>query len=93
MAGLTVTEHSGKLTSCGRLGQFQPYYTTNAGVTWSPVTLPGVTSWSGFDWAYYLNAKTVTADRVLANTFYMCPALDKAYTEAQMGGANWTQTI
>ena len=49
----------------------QPYYTLNGGVTWSPITLPGVTSWSGFDWAYYLLTRTVTADRVLANTFYL----------------------
>ena len=49
----------------------QPYYTLNGGETWSPITLPGVTSWSGFDWAYYLVTRTVTADRVLANTFYL----------------------
>ena len=36
-----------------------------------PVNLPGVTDWSGFDWAYYLDARTVTADRVLPNTFYL----------------------
>ena len=49
----------------------QPYYTLNGGSTWSPITLPGVSSWSGFDWAYYLDQRSVTADRVLANTFYL----------------------
>ena len=49
----------------------QPYYTTNGGTSWNPITLPGVTSWSGFDWAYYLDQRSVTADRVLANTFYL----------------------
>ena len=49
----------------------QPYYTLNGGETWNPITLPGVTDWSGFDWAYYLDKRTVTADRVLPNTFYL----------------------
>ena len=49
----------------------QPYYTLNGGETWNAITLPGVTSWSGFDFAYYLDTRTVTADRVLANTFYL----------------------
>ena len=49
----------------------QPLYTLNGGQTWNVVNLPGVTNWSGFDYAYYFNTRTVTADRVLANTFYM----------------------
>ncbi|MFZ2107101.1 MAG: hypothetical protein WAV18_17290, partial [Roseiarcus sp.] len=47
----------------------QPYYTLNGGSTWSPITLPGVSTWKGFHWAYYLDQRSVTADRVLANTF------------------------
>ena len=39
--------------------------------TWNPVVLPGVTDWSDFDWAYYLDKRTVTADRVLPDTFYL----------------------
>ena len=50
---------------------FDPYYTLDGGVTWNPVVLPGVSSWSGFDFAYYLDTRTVTADRVLPNTFYL----------------------
>jgi len=32
---------------------------------------PGVSNWNGFDSAYYFNTRTVTADRVLPNTFYL----------------------
>jgi hypothetical protein len=71
---------------------FQPYFTTNGGVTWSPVNLPGVTDWSGFDWAYYFNAQTVTADRVLANTFYMYYAGHGVYKTTD-GGNTWTQVF
>jgi hypothetical protein len=71
---------------------FQPYYTINGGVTWSPVNLPGVTDWSGFDWSYYLNAQTVTADRVLANTFYLYYAGQGVYRTTD-GGANWTKVF
>ena len=52
-------------------GGIAPYYTLNGGETWNTITLPSVSNWSGFDWAYYLDARTVTADRVLANTFYL----------------------
>jgi hypothetical protein len=30
---------------------YQPYYTLNGGNTWTGITLPGVSSWSGFDFA------------------------------------------
>ena len=69
---------------------YQPYYTLNGGQTWNPVNLPGVTSWSTFDWAYYLNAKSVTADRVLANTFYLYYAGNGVYRSTD-GGVTWTQ--
>ncbi|MGA7539308.1 MAG: hypothetical protein WBW93_11160, partial [Steroidobacteraceae bacterium] len=48
-----------------------PYYTLNQGASWTAITLPGVSSWSNFDYAYYLVQRSVTADRVLANTFYL----------------------
>ena len=69
---------------------FQPYYTLNGGATWNAITLPGVTSWSGFDYAYYLDARTVTADRVLANTFYLFIA-GQGLFETTNGGATWTK--
>jgi hypothetical protein len=67
----------------------QPYYTLNGGQTWSPVTLPGVTSWSGFDWAYYLHQRSVTADRVLANAFYLYYPGQGVF-ETKNGGQSWT---
>ena len=69
---------------------FQPYYTTNGGATWNAITLPGVTSWSGFDYAYYLDARTVAADRVLSNTFYLFDA-GQGLFETTNGGATWTK--
>ena len=69
-------------------GGEQPYYTLNGGKTWTAITLPGVTSWGNFDWAYYLNTRTVTADRVLANTFYL---YDNGVFETTNGGQSWTE--
>ena len=64
---------------------FDPYYTLDGGVTWNPVVLPGVSSWSGFDFAYYLDARTVTADRVLPNTFYLYDAGHGVYQSTDGG--------
>ncbi len=50
---------------------YGPYYTLNGGVTWNAITLPGVSGWNNFDPAYYDDQILVTADRVLANTFYL----------------------
>ncbi len=70
-------------------GQRQPYYTLNQGATWTGITLPGVSSWSGFDYAYYLVQRSVTADRVNANTFYLYFAGHGVY-QTSNGGATWT---
>jgi photosystem II stability/assembly factor-like uncharacterized protein len=67
---------------------FNPYYTVDGGKRWSPVSLPGVSSWSGFDWAYYLNTRSVTADRVQLNTFYLY--YNGVYKTTD-GGRTWTQ--
>jgi hypothetical protein len=71
-------------------GGNKPYYTLNGGKTWNPITLPGVSSWSGFDFAWYLDTRTVTADRVLSNTFYL---YDPSYGvfETTNGGVSWTE--
>ena len=69
---------------------FQPYYTLNGGQTWNPITLPGVSSWSNFDWAYYLRTRTVTADRVLANTFYLYDPGTGVF-ETTNGGQAWSE--
>jgi hypothetical protein len=68
----------------------QPYYTLNGGETWNPITLPGVSSWNGFDFAYYLDTRTVTADRVLPNTFYLYDYESGLY-ESTNGGVSWTE--
>jgi len=68
----------------------QPYYTLNSGQTWNAITLPGVTSWSNFDFAWYLDSRTVTADRVLANTFYLYYPSYGVF-ETTNGGVSWTE--
>ena len=49
-----------------------------------------MSSWSGFDWAYYLDTRTVTADRVLPNTFYLYDAGQGVF-ETTNGGVTWTK--
>jgi hypothetical protein len=70
-------------------GGRQPYYTLNQGATWIGITLPGVTSWNGFDFVYYLVQRSVTADRVNANTFYLYFAGHGVF-QTTNGGATWT---
>jgi hypothetical protein len=70
-------------------GGTRPYYTLNQGATWTGITLPGVSSWSGFDWAYYLDQRSVTADRVNANTFYLYFAGHGVF-QTSNGGVAWT---
>ena len=71
-------------------GGVDPYYTLDGGQTWNPITLPGVSSWSGFDWAYYLDEHVIAADRVLANTFYLFYA-DIGVFKTTNGGQSWTE--
>ena len=68
----------------------QPYYTLDGGATWTPVNLPGVTDWSNFEGPYYLNERSITADRVLANTFYLYFPGNGVYKTTN-GGVSWTQ--
>src|ERR1700729_633122 len=70
-------------------GGQKPYYPLNGGSTWTPMTLPGVASWSGFDRVYYLDQPLLTADRVRANTFYLYDP-GKGVFETTNGGASWT---
>jgi photosystem II stability/assembly factor-like uncharacterized protein len=67
---------------------FNPYYTLDGGKTWTAISLPGVSSWGGFDWAYYLNTRTVTADRVQPHTFYL---YFNGVFKTTDGGVSWTQ--
>jgi hypothetical protein len=73
-----------------------PQYTKDGGLTWHPVVLPGVTNWQDFDFAYYLDKRTVTADRVLPDTFYMYYVSTSNQNSSGVykssdGGATWTQ--
>ena len=68
----------------------QPYYTLNGGNTWNPITLPGVSSWSGFIGAYFDDNQVITADRVLANTFYLLYNGVGVF-ETTNGGVTWTE--
>ena len=77
---------------------FAPVYTKDGGHTWNPVVLPGVTDWSTFDFAYYLDKQTVTADRVLPDTFYLyyastTNASSSGVYRSTDGGATWTQVF
>ena len=71
-------------------GGNQPYYTTDGGNTWNAISLPGVSSWSGFMGAYYSNAEVITADRMLANTFYLF-FNGVGVFKSTNSGATWTQ--
>ena len=73
-------------------GGVQPYYTLNGGTSWNPITLPGITSWSAFDWSYNFDTRTVTADRVLPNTFYLYYAGQGVF-ETTNGGVTWTKVF
>ncbi|MET4389894.1 hypothetical protein ABIB73_005668, partial [Bradyrhizobium sp. F1.4.3] len=67
----------------------QPYYTLDGGVTWKPVNLPGVSDWNNFEGAYYLDERSITADRVLTNTFYLYYPGNGVFKSTD-GGASWT---
>jgi hypothetical protein len=70
-------------------GKMNPYYTLNQGATWTAITLPGVSSWAGFDYVFYLVQRPVTADRVNANTFYLYFGGHGVFKTTN-GGATWT---
>src|ERR1700727_1024102 len=70
-------------------GGQKPYYTLNGGSTWTRITLPGASGWRGFDGVYSLDQRSVTADRVRANTFYLYDP-GKGVFETSNGGASWT---
>ncbi len=71
-------------------GGVQPGYTTNGGSSWTGITLPGVSSWSGFQASYAYKQRAVTADRVSANTFYLYFPGNGVYTSTN-SGVTWTK--
>ena len=87
--GGTIAASSSQDIIVAPAGGVQPYYTINGGATWNPVTLPGVTSWSSFEGTYYFDERSITADRVLANTYYLYYPGNGVY-ESTNGGVSWT---
>jgi hypothetical protein len=71
-------------------GNQPPAYTLDGGKTWSNISVPGVTDWSGMHSQYYLGRTTITADRVLPNTFYLYDQPTGVYKTSN-GGATWTK--
>lgn len=69
-------------------GGYAPVYTKDGGVTWNSVVLPGVTDWSGLDYAYYLDRQIITADKVQPDTFYL---YYRGVYKSTDGGATWSQ--
>jgi hypothetical protein len=68
----------------------QPYYTLNGGVTWTAVDPPGTSSSdAGWGWAYYIDRRIVTADRVNIGTFYAYNNGVGVFRSID-GGATWT---
>src|SRR5581483_3787458 len=95
--GAAVTSRGGTIAAStptdivwAEAGGHDPYYTLDGGQTWNPITLPGVSDWSNFDTQYYTDTRTVAADRVLANTFYLYYPGNGVY-ESTNGGVSWTQ--
>ncbi len=72
------------------VGNRMPYYTTDRGNTWTQVTLPG-NSGNCCLTAEWFKRKALTADRVLANTFYIYDWGDGSIFKSSDGGATWTK--
>jgi hypothetical protein len=75
---------------CSTYENAQPYYTKDGGQTWSPVNLPGVTTYpkdSIGAW-FFRNRQTVTADTMTPGTFYLHMALEGVFKSVD-GGATW----
>jgi photosystem II stability/assembly factor-like uncharacterized protein len=68
----------------------QPYYTLDGGVTWHPISLPGISNWSRFIGPFFVSTRAIAADRVLPNTFYLLFE-GKGIFRTTDGGVSWTQ--
>lgn len=71
---------------------FAPAYTLDGGATWTTIDLPDQSDWTNFHFAYYLNRTTVTADRVLPNTFYLYDSATGLYRTSD-GGVSWAKVF
>jgi hypothetical protein len=66
-----------------------PSYTTNQGASWTAISVPGVSSWSDFQNSRGYKKRGITADRVLANTFYLYYGGHGVFKSTN-GGATWS---
>lgn len=73
-------------------GNQPPAYTLDGGKTWTNVNIPGITDWSGLNYSYYLDRTTITADRVLAATFYLFDPNSGIYRTSD-GGVTWAKVF
>lgn len=69
-------------------GNRLPYYTTDKGNTWTQITLPG-NSGNCCIGGHWFHKLVLTADRVLANTFYIYDWGAGHIFKTSDGGANW----
>lgn len=72
---------------------FRPWYTTDRGRSWQPVSLPGVTSYpqdsiGGF--MFGRNRQTIAADQVRKGVFYLYMLREGLFRTTD-GGATWTR--
>jgi|GEM_PF-1920120 len=70
-------------------GNRMPFYSTNRGVTWTQVTIPG-NSGNCCIVAPWFIRKVLVADNVLANTFYIYDFGNGKVYRSTNGGASWT---
>ena len=73
-------------------GGSAPAYTLDGGKSWQTVEIPGKTDWSMLHHSYYLNRTTITADRVLPNTFYLYDSNSGVFVTKD-GGVTWTNVF
>lgn len=76
-------------------GRRAPYYTTDAGVSWHKLVLPGVpddatdAGWGTLHFAYYLGRHIVSADRVKIGTYYLYHPIHGVFRSTDFA-ATWT---
>lgn len=74
-------------------GNNAPSYTTDAGTTWTQISIAGISSWSGFMPSFPAGGiRKLCADRVTANTFYLYFGGNGLYISSN-GGVSWTQQL
>lgn len=73
-------------------GVQQPSYTSNAGASWTPITISGISDWSGVGAAYFWVGKWLAADTVNQGQFTLMIAggANAGFYQSTNGGVSWT---